>query len=263
MRTEVRGVTIDHEVTGAGRPLVWGHGLTSSRADEVEPPSLLDWTRLAGAARVVRYDARGHGRSGYTDDPGHYGWDALAADQLALAEALGVDRFTAGGASMGAATALHAAAMAPERIERLVLAIPPTAWETRAEQAGIYLQMADIVQARGVEPLIRAGADLPPPDPLAGEPTWEQRRVARLRSADPVRLAGVLRGAATTDLPPPEVVAAIDAPTLVLAWTGDAAHPVSTAERLVELMAGAELAVAATAAELATWTDRISAFLGR
>lgn len=261
MQVNIRGVDIDYELTGSGRRFVWGHGLTSSRADEDAPPALIDFSRLATAAGVVRYDARGHGRSGFTADPQHYRWEELAADQLALADHLGVDRFAAGGASMGAATALHTAVEAPERVESLVLVIPPTAWETRAEQTGLYTQMAEIIERRGVELLISAGATVPPPDPFRDDPAYPERRAARMRAADPVRLAGLFRGAVNAQLPSKEAVAAITAPTLILAWTGDPAHPVSSAEELHRLMPNAELALASDVEELVTWTDRIGSFL--
>ncbi len=264
----IRGARLEVAELGAPDvrhvPLIWGHGLSSSRADEdVEP--LVDTDRLAAAAdrRIVRYDARGHGESEATSDLAGYGWDQLALDQLALADALGIERYVAGGASMGAATALHAAAVAPDRICGLLLVIPPTAWETRADQTDLYRQMADVVEAKGVEPLIAGATMLPPPDPHVGRDGVKERRAASLRANDPARLALVFRGAATTDLPAPDAVRAIDVPTLILAWSGDPGHPVSTAERLHELLPHADVAVAGTADELATWTDRAASFLGR
>jgi pimeloyl-ACP methyl ester carboxylesterase len=76
-----------------------------------------------------------------------------------------------------------------------------------------------------------------------------------------VRLAGVFRGAATADLPARVDVAKIGVPTLLLAWSGDPAHPESTATQLAELMPKAELVVARTWDELQTWTSRSQAFL--
>jgi 3-oxoadipate enol-lactonase len=262
----IRGARLEMEELGsvdATRwPLIWGHGLSSSRADEdVEP--LVDMAVVArDGRRVVRYDARGHGESESTADLAGYGWDQLALDQLALADTLGIEPYVAGGASMGAATALHAAVRAPERIVGLLLVIPPTAWETRAEQTDMYRQMADVVEARGVEPLVAGAAMLPPPDPYLGRPEVRERRADSLRANDPERLARVFRGAATTDLPDPELVARIDVPSLILAWTGDPGHPVSTAERLHELLPRNETSLASTASELATWTDRVAGFLG-
>lgn len=260
-RVQVRGVELATSVTTirasetlAGEWFVWGHGLTSSMAREDEF-GLLDHARLAREVRLVRYDARGHGRSGSTADPSGYHWRELAADQLALLDALGVERCVAGGASMGCATALYSALAAPERVDGLVLVIPPTAWETRAEQRALYEVNAVLVETGRIDELIAGAQQLPPPDPLVDDPTWREGFEREMQAADPVRLARIFRGAGITDLPPPESLATITVPTLVLAWTGDPGHPVSTAERLAEVIPGAELHLASTRADLDRWTD--------
>lgn len=250
-----------HRVGSDAVPFVWGHGLTSSRAAEDEFP-LVDVGRVRHDRRAIRYDARGHGRSGDLSEPAEGEWDRLALDQVALLDALEVGNVVVGGASMGTATALHAASLLGSRLRGLVLAIPPTAWETRSAQAELYDSMADIVESRGVEPLIAASATMPPPDPfVATTGEYRARRAASLRSAEPARLAAVFRGARGADFPPVETVASIDVPVLVLAWSGDPGHPVSTGERLVELLPHAELVVSSTMPDLATWTDRVIAFL--
>ena len=102
---------------------------------------------------------------------------------------------------------------------------------------------------------------MPPPDPFVGARDYLDRRIAVLASADPRRLSAALRAAGTADLPSADAIGTISAPTLVLAWTGDAGHPVSTAERLGELLAQAEVVVASTRDELDTWTGRCVDFL--
>jgi len=252
----IRGAALSTDRSGEGPTFVWGHGLTSSRAGEDAFP-LVRWDDVRRVADVLRYDARGHGESELTNDPVDYGWDALALDQLALCDEVGIDEAIVGGASMGAATALHVATAAPERVRALILMIPPTAWETRAAQASVYEQMASVVESAGVEPLIAASADVPPPDPFVADGGWKERRADTLRSADPARLAGVFRGAAGADLPPREAVAAITCPTLILAWSGDPGHPVSSGEQLHGLINGSTLHVASTLDQLESWTDRI------
>ena len=78
----IRGVDLAWRRSGAGLPLVWGHGLSSSRADE-DTFGLLDW-ELIPDLDLLRYDARGHGQSGFTTEPAAYSWEELAMDQLAL-----------------------------------------------------------------------------------------------------------------------------------------------------------------------------------
>lgn len=242
----------------AGPNVVWGHGLSQSRAAEALV-GLIDWTSVP--ARVLRYDARGHGESESTPDARGYGWNELAADQLDLATALGVNRYIAAGASMGCGTALHAAVAAPDRIERLVLVIPPTGWETRSAQSGEWERIGAAIEQDGVEPIIAARAEQPLPDPQVGDPTIRDRQAAVTRSWDPARLARVMRGAAYADLPARDQLARIDVPTLILAWTGDPVHPISTANELHRLIAGSTLHVASGPDELATWSRTVSEFV--
>ncbi len=255
-----RGLELAWDRAGVGPTMIWGHGLTSSRANE-DLSGPVDWSAVRATVDVTRYDARGHGESGWSDDTTTYGWDALAVDQIALADSLGIDTWVSGGASMGAATALHVACAAPERVRALVLMIPPTAWETRAAQVDVYETMASIIERRGIERLVALGADAPPPDPFVGDEAWRARRDATMRAADPTRLAGVLRGATGADFPSPDDIAAIAVPTLILAWSGDPGHPVSTAELLGELIADTRCQVATTAAEVATWTSDVAGFV--
>ena len=162
---------------------------------------------------------------------------------------------------MGAATSLHAAVLAPERIAGLVLMIPPTAWAGRAAQAGSYSMSADLLERGDIDTLLAGLSQRPTPDPFADDPRWDDRFVQMVNGSDPGRLARVFRGAAATDLPDPAAVAAIGVPALLLAWTGDAGHPVQSAARLQELMPHAELALATTPDGLAAWTRRIEQFV--
>jgi 3-oxoadipate enol-lactonase len=147
-RMHVNGVDLTVTVAGQGIPLIWGHGLMGSMAAE-DMVDWFGWQQLADLAQVIRYDARGHGTSGASASPADYTWPRLADDMLAIADQLGVDHFVAGGQSMGCATALYAALAAPRRIRALILATPPTAWETRSEQSAMYEQMAALVDSRG------------------------------------------------------------------------------------------------------------------
>ena len=83
-----------------------------------------------------------------------------------------------------------------------------------------------------------------------------------MRDADPVRLAGRFRGATTANLPTREQVAAIRCPTLVLAWTGDAGHPTTTAAELQHLLPDVHVKLASTWDHLQTWTAEVAAFVG-
>lgn len=256
----VRDVDLAVEERGQGRPLLWGHGLLGSMGQE-DSANLVDWAAWAAVCRLLRYDARGHGRSEATLAPDDYRWPELARDMLALLDALGADRTVLGGVSMGCATALHAAVRAPERVAGLVLMAPPTAWDTRPRQALAYRVLATVVDLFGVRPF-RWLASLPRPRPdneaLAG---LHDSVVEHLRRADRRAVVAALRGAAKSDLPSERALAALEVPALILAWTDDPTHPVSTAERLAETLPGSELHVAASAEEMHGWTKRVVDFL--
>ena len=252
--TDVRGVDLAVMDEGSGVPaLCWGHGFGSCVANE--QAFLFDWGRIAEGHRLVRWDARGHGKSSGTAEPATYHWDELAQDLLALGDELDVGRFVAGGVSMGAATALHAAVAAPERVAGMLLVLPPTAWDTRSEDE--YASAADVVEQQGVAAYVDEWNSRPVPAIL--EPIAE---IYQFTPAVPEALfPSALRGASQSDLPSPERVQAITAPALILAWDTDPGHPRSTAERLHELLPESELHVAEELTDIGPWTDHVIRFL--
>jgi 3-oxoadipate enol-lactonase len=240
---------------GAGPAFFWGHGFTSS--SEQESTGLLDWKRLARDHRIVRWDAPGHGRSDGNRDPGTYRWDAMGASLPVLADQLGIDRFVAGGVSMGAASALWSAVSAPDRVSALVLVLAPTAYETRAAQAAKYEAGADLVEQDGFDAYVEVAKTEPVPEilrDLAG--AWDM--TPQIAPAD---LPFALRGAAASNLPDLDEVRTVDMPVLLLAWVGDPGHPVSTSELLADALPRADVHVAQDLGDVLGWTDRVAAFL--
>lgn len=253
---ELRGVRFAVTDVGAGPVVLDAHGLSASRRNARAMG--LDFGEVATRGRrLVSYDARGHGRSSGTSDPDDYTWSSLASDLLALADHVSPEAaVSAIGSSMGTATILHAALRRPERFDRLVLTAPPTAWDTRAPQGDLYRRMADLVEAHGVDALAGAMAQAPLPpvfEGLEGFPAPPD--------IDDALLPTVFRGAAGSDLPPSASLAAITAPTLILAWTDDPGHPMVSAERLAATLPNAVLEVASTRADLLSWGHRAADFL--
>ena len=110
-RVAVEGGSLYFEVHGSGPSVVLLH------AGDLD---LTMWdpqvTRLARSFRVIRYDARGHGRS--TAPRGPY---STVEDLRLLLDHLGVEHAHLVGISMGAGVALNFAVAYPARVRNLVL----------------------------------------------------------------------------------------------------------------------------------------------
>ncbi len=238
-----------------GHPVVQLHGLTSSRyRDRLLD---LDLGRGLSGTRLLRYDARGHGHSSGEAVASDYTWQALADDLLYL-----LDHYFPGervhgvGPSMGTGTLLHAAVRDPARFSGLTLLLPPTAWDTRVTQAEEYAKAAGFIEEHDLGAWVRANADSPRPPATVGHPEPWPEVAERI-------LPAVFRGAAASDLPDPSQIAGLRMPTTVLAWIDDPAHPLSTAEALVSLLPNAELVVAYTGDDVATWPRFLAAAVAR
>ncbi|NNG96058.1 alpha/beta fold hydrolase [Gordonia araii] len=253
---DVRGARLAYNVTGKGDPVVWAHGMTSAAYTQ-ERAGHFDWRPVSASHRLIRYDARGHGRSTGGTDPVEYTWSELGKDLLGLLDVVVLKgKVGAIGSSMGTASILYAALDRPTRFSRLVLTTPPTCWETRPAANGMRLGSAQLVEDKGVAALVALSVDEPASPALV-----DSRRNINPVKVSAKRLPAVFRGSAQTDFPPRERVAELELPVLVLCWTGDGTHPVSSGEALAQTLPNAELVVANTPAELATWGDRAAAFL--
>ena len=117
-RIEVNGVRLALAEAGrGGRPLLLLHGFTGAKEEFSDG---LD--RLAARGwHAVAPDLRGHGSSDHPSGRAAYGLEIFLADALALADALGWERFAVLGHSMGGAVAQRLALDHPERVTALVL----------------------------------------------------------------------------------------------------------------------------------------------
>ena len=254
---DVRGVTLAYSEQGEGPVVFYAHGMAGSR-DADRRAGLFDLSPVAAAGfRLISYDARGHGASGGTQEPADYSWPRLAEDLIALADHFSPDApVSLIGSSMGTGTGLHAVTQRPDRFDRLVLTAPPTAWETRDGQTQIYEKLAQTVETMDQEQLVTLFTSLPAAPIFADVATFPPAPGATAQM-----LPVIFRGAGLSDLPDPDALRRISAPTLLLPWATDPGHPLSTANRLHELINGSELWVAETADDIATWGTRAATFL--
>lgn len=112
---ELEGMRVHFKDEGAGAPLLLLHGTGSS---------LHTWDgwveRLAGDFRLIRPDIPGFGLTG-PDPTGDYSARRRVGILAALLDALGVERASVAGNSLGGLLALKFAIAFPERTDRLIL----------------------------------------------------------------------------------------------------------------------------------------------
>ncbi|MED7924160.1 alpha/beta hydrolase [Nonomuraea sp. LP-02] len=155
------GVALNVAVTGSGSPVVLLHGF---------PQTHLMWRHvaadLATAHTVICPDLRGYGASDKPAEtgPGIYSKRTMAADVVALARALGHERFALAGHDRGALVAFRAGLDHPAAITHLAcLDVLPTLdmWEVmRGVDAAVGFHLYLMAQPPGLpETMIAASAD--------------------------------------------------------------------------------------------------------
>lgn len=245
---------------GSGPTFIWGHSLMGSSAVDTAA-GLFDWATVAQHSHLIRYDARGHGRSGGSGNPEEYRWSSLADDMLTIADDYGDDKpAILGGVSMGCATALTAAWQNQTKVAGLVLVLPPCAWRTRPKQARFYRRMATVNGVLGSIPY-RLLNMLPAGEPETAKAAMASATARGLASANIKFMNGALRGAALSDLPPMADLKKLHIPTAIFAWTDDWAHPESTAELLDTLLPDVRIYDLADAADVGRWTPQLLSFI--
>jgi haloacetate dehalogenase len=159
--TVASGVSLHTAIGGSGSPVVLLHGF---------PQTHLMWRHVAGGLAdghtVICPDLRGYGDSDKPaeDGPDTYSKRTMAADIVALAKALGHDRFALAGHDRGALVAIRAGLDHPESVSHLaVLDVLPTLdmWSVlHGAGAAVAFHLYLMAQPPGLpEQLISASAD--------------------------------------------------------------------------------------------------------
>lgn len=129
-------VELNAGVKGEGRPLLLLHGLFGA-GDTLGGIR----RRLAPEYEVHSLDLRNHGDSPHTDS---MSYPEMAADVLAYMDRAGLGEVCLLGHSMGGKAAMELALMAPERVERLIVAdIAPVAYEPHHDEIQEALEAFD------------------------------------------------------------------------------------------------------------------------
>ncbi|MFL0799773.1 MAG: alpha/beta hydrolase [Agarilytica sp.] len=260
---KVNNLEFNIQDSGSGDALLWGHGLMASMASE-DLLGMYGWDQFPAGQRLVRYDARGHGKTESSYFPEDYHWKNLSNDMLSIADELEIDRFIAGGQSMGCATSIYAGLLAPDRVKGMILMNPPTAWETRVAQGKLYrkfARMGGLLGGNILEKIIGRDMGRILPQWLLDEHTGNVHgALDGLKSLKRRTLLNLFKGAALTDLPSPVEIQAIDIPTLILGWVDDPSHPLETATELDRLLPQSALHIAKGYSDFERWPELIREF---
>jgi 3-oxoadipate enol-lactonase len=211
--------------------------------------------------RVVRYDRRGHGKSGAPKGP--YTMDMLGRDALAIMDGLGLAKVSWCGLSMGGMVGQWVGANAPDRIERLVLA-----------NTNCYYPIKDpwndrikLVSEKGLGAIVGMNME------RWFTKDFREREPAKIVRMTEMFLKTPLDGylgccAAIRDMDHRELLAKIKAPTLVIAGRDDVATPMENAIYIQARIPGAALTVLEAAhisnvEQVAAFTGEVLGFLAQ
>lgn len=198
---------------------------------------------LAAQFRVVRFDARGHGRSPVPAGP--YALADLGADVIALLDRLGIARAHLTGLSLGGMTAMWLAITAPERIDRLVLCCT----SAKVGSPGMYRDRAVQVRADGTASIAQAVVSRwVTPGYAETHPVEVERLVAMVAATPAEGYASSCLAIETMDIE--DDLSTITAPTLVIAGAEDQALPPDHGARIAARIPGTRMAVVPHAAHL-------------
>lgn len=143
-RVRARGLDFHYVEWGdaAAEPLLCFHGITQTAHswDEVAES-------LSERYRVLCFDQRGHGDSEWSPD-GVYSREEMAADIVAICDALGLQRFFLAGMSMGGINSITFTAGNGDRVAALVIVdVSPEVKKEGVENIRKFVQASDILDS--------------------------------------------------------------------------------------------------------------------
>ena len=236
----VNGVDIAYRFDGPqdGRVLLVANSLMANG-------SMWDWNvpALADRYRVLRYDKRGHGKSGVT--PGPYSIAQLADDAVGLLDALKIEKVHFMGLSIGGMIGQQLGARYPERIYSLSLCntaseMPPRSlWEDRFHTAC----------SQGLAGLVDGTIGRWFTAPFVERAPHDIEKVRQMILATNVE-GYIGCGSAVRDMAQSTMLLKIKAPTLVLSGRHDPACTVDQGIVLNRLIDGSQMVIIEDAAHL-------------
>jgi pimeloyl-ACP methyl ester carboxylesterase len=209
--------------------------------------------------RVLCLDLLGHGDSDRPEEMWEYSMTAFGGQALGLLDRLGIERAVLGGTSLGANSALEAAALDQGRVQGLVIEMPVLDNALLGAAIGFTPLLVGLTfGAPAVRAFGRGARLVPRRGPLLA------RMLLDWASQDPKPSASVLQGLFFGRVAPPrEVRATLTAPALVIGHQRDPVHPFSDADMLVRELPNGMLVEASSILELRLTAGRLTAEIAR
>lgn len=229
------GATLRFTDAGEGLAVVFQHGLGGGEAQVAQ-------TFPAGFRRIT-LECRGHGGSGLGERR-PFSFDMFADDVLAAADRAGLDRFIAGGVSMGAGIALRLACRHPKRVAALVMVRPAWTFVAAPPNMQPIAEVAELIlehgpdKARTIFAQSATAARLyhEAPDNLSSLLGYFDRPDAKAFAQVLANIAADGPGVSQHE------VAALAIPALFVGNAMDTVHPLSSAYTLAAMMPNAVFA---------------------
>jgi pimeloyl-ACP methyl ester carboxylesterase len=244
------GHRLAYTVYGEGpRVIVLVHGLLLSQRMHAELAKAL----ADRGNRVITLDLLGHGRSDRPPDMWRYSMTTFGAEVIALLDHLEVDEAVVLGTSLGANTALEAAALAPERLRGMVIEMPVLDHALLGcAIAFTPLMLALTVGAPWMRLLSSVTRRIPP---LPGPLDYVLDTVRQRPEPSAAVLQGLFFGRTA---PHRSERRTIETPALVIGHQYDVVHPFSDAGMLVEELPNGRLLQASSILELRLAPERLT-----
>ncbi|MFD1194386.1 alpha/beta fold hydrolase [Seohaeicola saemankumensis] len=239
--SSVDDTQIAYAISGTGPPLMRaGHFLTHLEKDARNSVFRSSIEMFSAHHKLIRYDQRGTGLS--QTDVEELSIEAYANDLLAVADAVGLDRFPIFATSQGVPIAIHFAATHPSRVSRLVLCGGFAQGRMvrddnySREEAEVLMTLVRMGWGKPDSAFMSAFISMFCPDASRAErASLVESQLASATAEMAARVRMTIDKFNVVDL-----LGQVQAPTLVIHASGDALHPVSQGRLLASKIPAAE-----------------------
>jgi pimeloyl-ACP methyl ester carboxylesterase len=245
------GHRLVYDEYGSGdRPIVLMPGLLFNR--KMHAP--LAEELASRGHRVLCLDLLGHGDSDRPEAMWEYSMTGFGAQAIGLLDHLGIEQAILGGTSLGANSALEAAARDQSRVKGLLVEMPVLDNALLGCAIGFTPLLVSLTFGAPIaRPLSRVARLVPRRGPLLG------KMLLDWIGQDPKPSASVLQGLFFGRVAPPrEIRRTLAPPTLVIGHPRDPIHPFSDADMLVHELPNATIVEASSIVELRLSPERLT-----